>query len=449
MQIECAEYQTEDRATPTAHGARTSAADYDEATEIFDELLKTDNLDEHIASRPPAVETFENALAHALDAAYNVDSYRARTDADDDHAQASSNTAPAPVVAAHISNIAAVTAAHLFLQRVLYRINRLKFFWYDDLRNYDNERSEYLRHVRRRIETPWQEGEQAQLDVDALRREDVREALLSRAAADVSPAPSASGLYFRDEVGEAGYRRLLAIASLDGLVEASQLSRTLGGVSNDVHAVMTRLLVEEYGGGKIQRKHSTFFTSMLTELGMCTEPEGYFELVPWEVLAAINHSFLLSERKRLYLRYVGGLLYTEVSVPASFDHYRAAAERLGMSEAARGYWELHIKEDERHGRWMLHDVALPLAAKYPREAWEIVLGYDQQKFMSDRAGAGVERSVREAEREDVRGGRETARDMKHEATPRAHHEAMQVAQREAAREAGRAHAARKAQEVGA
>ncbi|HUF92136.1 MAG TPA: iron-containing redox enzyme family protein, partial [Candidatus Limnocylindria bacterium] len=87
-------------------------------------------------------------------------------------------------------------------------------------------------------------------------------------------------------------------------------------------------------------------------------------------LATINHSFLLSERKRFFLRYVGGLMYTEVSVPAAFRHYRDTAARLALSEAARGYWELHIREDERHGRWMLHDVALPLAARYPEHAWE-------------------------------------------------------------------------------
>jgi hypothetical protein len=121
------------------------------------------------------------------------------------------------------------------------------------------------------------------------------------------------------------------------------------------------------------------------------------------VLAAINHSFLLSERKRFYLRYVGGLLYTEISVPAAFDNYRAAAERLKLSEAARSYWELHIREDKRHGQWMLHDVALPLAARYPAEAWELLLGYDQQKSISDRAGAAVAAAVQAAERESELG----------------------------------------------
>lgn len=372
MQNEHAAYPARANAPHAAPRRAKPEAIYDEAEESFVELMKVACLDEHVRAYPRAVILFERALEEALAAAY------------DDETRGDKQAA---------------TAAHLFLQRVLYRINRLKLFWYDDLSNYDNERSSYLRSVRERIEVPWQEWELAQLNVAALGREDVREGLLRRAAEDVSPAPSAGGLYFRDEVAEAGYRRLLAIVSLDGLVEASQLSRTLGGVSNDVHAVMTRLLVEEYGGGKLNRKHSTFFTAMLTELGMRTEPEGYFDLVPWEVLAAINHSFLLSERKRFYLRYVGGLLHTETSVPASFDNYRAAAERLGMSEAARGYWDLHIKEDERHGRWMLHDVALPLAAKYPREAWEIVLGYDQQKLMSDRAGAAIVQSAREAERE--------------------------------------------------
>jgi hypothetical protein len=376
MSVERTEYEMRAGAARAALLTREAEVDFGEAEEIFARLVVAERLDESARARTPEVVEFERALDEALALTYDRG--------------AAAEEAPDALRA---------EAAHLFLQRVLYRVNRLKLFWYDDLRNYENERSEYLRAVRGRVEEAWQRWELAQLDPEAIRREDVREALRRRASEDVAPAPSACGLYFRDEVSEAGYRRLLAIASLDGLVEASQLSRTLGGVSNEIHAVMTKLLVEEYGGGRTARKHSTFFTSMLTELGMSAEPEAHFRLVPWEVLAAVNHSFLLSERKRFYLRYVGGLLHTETSVPAAFENYRAAAERLGMSEAARGYWELHIREDERHGRWMLEDVALPLAAKYPEEAWEIVLGYDQQKHLGERAGLAVERAAREAERE--------------------------------------------------
>ena len=347
------------------------------ALEQFATLLRTDDLDGEVSTRPEIVKGFEQALSFALESAFG--------------------------------NGPSDSSAHLFLQRVLYRINRLKFFWYDELDNYKNERSEFLRRVRQRIESRWEPWELRQLASDGLNLKDVSAALRDRAAKDVAPPLSPDSVYFRDEMGVAGYRRLLEIASLDGLVEASQLSRTLGGVANDIHAMMTRLLVEEYGGGRLSRKHSSFFTHMLEELDIDATPEGHFDVVPWEVLASVNHSFLLSERKRYYLRYVGGLLYTEISVPAAFDNYRQAAERLGMSEKARGYWDLHIKEDERHGRWMLNDVALPLAVRYSHNAAEIVLGYDQQKFMSSRAGQATAEAVRAVDRRDL--------------TVRAHHQA--------------------------
>ena len=352
-------------------------ADYNAAGKSFAELLNTAFLDDKVRHPSPTLRAFESGLEGALATVYQGG-------------------------AGDVGRASTHEMAHLFLQRVLYRINRLKLFWFDPLSNYDNERSVYLNKIRNSIEDAWQAWELGLLNVAAVKRENPCDGLVRRSACDLSPATSASQRYFRDDMNLAGYRRLLGIASLDGLVEASQLSRTLGGVSNQIHSMMTRLLVEEYGGGRLHRKHSTFFSAMLNDLNMSTEPEAYFELVPWQVLAGINHSFLLSDRKRFYLRYVGGLLYTEISVPAGFDNYRAAAERLGLSEAARGYWELHIKEDQRHGQWMLHDVALPLAAKYPAEAWEIVLGYDQQKFFSERSGAAIERSARSAEYEAER-----------------------------------------------
>jgi hypothetical protein len=340
--------------------------DYSAAYRSFLSLAKLEHLDHQVRTAPYIASDFEAAVTAALESAYA-----------DSRGEAG--------------------AAHLFLQRVLYAINRLKLFWYDALESYDNERSVYLTAVRDRIEERWQHCELEQHDAEALRRLDVCAALRERAAADVDPPLSVNGRYFRDQAREPGYRALLEIASLDGLVEASQLSRTLGGVGNEVHAVLTRLLLEEYGCGRLPRKHSSYFAVMLTELGMDTTPEAYFDRVPWQVLAAINHSFLLSERKRYFLRYIGGLLYTEISVPAAFRAYHACAQRLGLCASAMAYWDLHIREDERHGRWMLNDIALPLARQYPAHAWELILGYDQQRLFSERAGSAAAAAAREAD----------------------------------------------------
>ena len=50
----------------------------------------------------------------------------------------------------------------------------------------------------------------------------------------------------------------------------------------------------------------------------------------------------------------------QVNGPSVYRSYLAAARRVGLSDAAAGYWELHIKEDERHGGQMVKDVAVPL-----------------------------------------------------------------------------------------
>ncbi|MCH8932359.1 MAG: iron-containing redox enzyme family protein [Nitrospinae bacterium] len=339
--------------------------DYQISEEEFIRLIHLDNLDRQITETPSLVENFEKQLDLALSEAYE--------------------------------NPPGSEKSHLFLQRILYRINRLKLFWYDDLENYVNENSQFLFSLRNRIETAWQGWEAKHLDIEPLKKLEVNLALRHRVKEDLDPEPSREALFFRKEITETGYRRLLAITSLDGLVEASQLSRVLGGASNEVQSMLTRILLEEYGSGKLARKHSSFFAVMLEEFGMETQPEAYFDLVPWEVLANINHSFLLCERKRNFLRYVGSLLYTEVSVPAAFKNYRDASRRLGLSQKGTGYWDLHIKEDQRHGRWMLRDVALPLIERYEESAWEIVWGYDRQRFLSTRAGKAIVQSVRRAE----------------------------------------------------
>ncbi|MEH1818646.1 MAG: iron-containing redox enzyme family protein [Nostoc sp.] len=337
---------------------------YERAEEQFIELLAMEDLDKKLDANPVKASEFEQTLSMAIGAAYGND----RSD----------------------------EQAHRFLQRILYRINRLKLFWYDDLQNYTNERSLYLYSYRDQIETAWQQWELAQLDVAALQQLDVKHALIERASADLNPPLSESSRYIREEMSEVGYRHLLAIGSFDGLVEGSRLCYVLGGAANEVQCTLVRVLIEEYGNGRLSRKHSTFFAQMLAEFGMNTEPEGYFDLVPWQVLAAANHNFLTTDRKRYFLRYSGALTYFEVAGPAAYKNYLAAAQRLELSEAAMGYWELHIREDERHGRWMLDDVALSLAERYPNDAWELLLGYDQEKLMSDRAADAVVQAIREA-----------------------------------------------------
>ena len=72
------------------------------------------------------------------------------------------------------------------------------------------------------------------------------------------------------------------------------------------------IYLQEYGTGRFNKKHSTFYAAMMRELGLSDRNEDYLRLVPWQSLAAMNHNFLLTERRRHYLRYLGGLTFFEV-----------------------------------------------------------------------------------------------------------------------------------------
>ena len=147
--------------------------DYNRAEQQFIELLETEDLDKQLNAYSSIASEFEAAIALAIKQAY-----------------AEKNSSD---------------AAHLFLQRVLYRINRLKLFWYDDLRRYTNERSEYLHSIRDRIEASWQEWESSHLDVAALQQLDVEavtQALISRGEADLNPPLSADSRYLREEMSQ-------------------------------------------------------------------------------------------------------------------------------------------------------------------------------------------------------------------------------------------------------
>jgi hypothetical protein len=340
-------------------GSTTLDFEYQELEEEFVGLLELDDLDRVVSENPERIENFKSELKVSLCDAFKCD---------DGSPQ-----------------------AHLFLQRTLYRINRLKLFWYDGLENYLNEDSAFLFSLCKEIENAWQGWEEG--NIAQKKSGDLITALGDRVEEDLQPEPSIDGLFIRNKISKSGYQRLLAINSLDGLVEASQLSRMLGGVGNEVQTMLTRILWEEYGSGKFSRKHSTHFVTMMEECDMDSQPEAYFDLAPWEVLANINHSFFLSERKKNFLRYVGGLLYTEVSVPAAFQNIKMAGERLKIGDKGISYWDIHIREDIRHGQWMLDDVALPLVQKYPEQGWDMVKGYDQQKFISSRATSAIVESI--------------------------------------------------------
>lgn len=340
-----------------------------EAERAFSSLVRMPDLDAQVARDPALMGPLQDWLDESLDRVW-----RAGSDTDD----------------------AALVSDRLASQRILYGINRLRLYWFDDPAHYVNEHSRVLHALGRRIENAWQAWLEARLPASALETSAPDTLVRQWFERDRVPVDNADARWFATEADLAAYRRLLEIASLNGLVEASQMARVLGGASDPVQSTLTRIFLEEYGGGRLHRKHSTFFAAMLEEQGLSTQAEAYLDRVPWQVLAVINQAFFLTESRSHYLRFCGAFTYTEVSTPASFARYVAAAQRLGLASGRTDYWTLHVKEDARHGQWMIDEIALPLIDRFPAQAPALLQGYARQRLIEGDAARATAEACRAA-----------------------------------------------------
>jgi hypothetical protein len=166
------------------NSSTTENVDFIATEKQFIDLLNLENLDQEVTQSPQLVEGLEAAIAFAIPLAYGD------------------------------ASALGDEAAHRFLQRILYRINRLNLFWYDDLRHYKNERSFYLQWVRDRIESVWQDWELGQIDVASLKQQNVQQTLEVWYEEDLNPPITENRRFLREEMDYEGYRWLLAIASL-------------------------------------------------------------------------------------------------------------------------------------------------------------------------------------------------------------------------------------------
>ncbi|MES1022528.1 iron-containing redox enzyme family protein [Gloeocapsa sp. BRSZ] len=339
------------------------ARKYNQSEQQLKALINLEELDERIQAQPWMVSEFELVIEDAIAAAYQ--------------------------------STASCGLAQHFLHRLLYRINRLKLFWYDNLRHYTNERSIYLHLCREKIETAWQQWELASIDVLTLQTLDVQTSLLAQINGDRLLWDTQQEHDQQHEMTHAEYHKLLAIAAFETLQARNKFFRTLANAVNEVESKLTQLLLEDYSRNYLSTQHSTLLAQMLSELQLNSIPEAYFKIVPYEVLACANHNFLLTDCKRLFLRCIGGMIYSEIAKSTTYKHYLVAAQRLGLS-ATKSYWERCIIEDECYKHRILEEVALPLVEKYPASAWELLLGYEQQKQIHQRASAATLNSCRES-----------------------------------------------------
>ncbi len=198
-------------------------------------------------------------------------------------------------------------------------------------------------------------------------------------ARELPSTPSASELAIRKSADpqRAGRNWLIQFAP-DFLSEASPMIRNVAGYYGPVQSEWFKVIIDEYGYGVHDTKHSTLFENTLTSVGLGADLHRYWQYYLTSSLMMSNYFHYLGKNHELFFRYLGALYYTETTL---VDFCRRAADLLTEvfgPDADVTYFTEHVHIDTHHGRMALEKMIIPIVEQCGESVIpEIVRGFEE------------------------------------------------------------------------
>ncbi|GAA0470253.1 iron-containing redox enzyme family protein [Streptomyces stramineus] len=180
----------------------------------------------------------------------------------------------------------------------------------------------------------------------------------------------------------------------DFLSEASPMIRNVLGHYGAPQSEWFKIVIDEYGYGVHDTKHSRLFEQTLESAGLQSDIHRYWQYYLVSSLMVNNYFHYLGKNHELFFRYVGALYYTEATL---VDFCRRAAalltEVFGDGVDAR-YFTEHVHIDQHHGRMALEKLIEPLIEAHGESVIpEIVRGIEEYRVIQTIADEDFARQI--------------------------------------------------------
>lgn len=199
----------------------------------------------------------------------------------------------------------------------------------------------------------------------------LREVMPQLVAADDGPSLSA----FMAETGTLEHMcQIVKHRSLYQLKEADPHTYAIPHLRGRAKEILAEIQAGEYGAdGPHYKMHATLFAQTMRELGLDDQPNRYLDEVPAGGLALSNVISLFGLHRRWRGALLGHLAVFEMTSVAPMGRYGAALRRLGATDAARRFYDVHVLADAVHETLVL-DMVEAFEADEPRLAGDVVFG---------------------------------------------------------------------------
>jgi len=152
--------------------------------------------------------------------------------------------------------------------------------------------------------------------------------------------------------------------ALDGLTEASAMSRNLAGAYGPEQSALFKIFIDEFGYGVYEAKHTTIFAKMLRSRGMRAHMHAYWNFYLPCPMATNNYYYYLSRDHAQFFRYAGAVTYAEAVFAPGFVKMIKVYRDIFGDDVDLHYCEEHAHIDQHHGRITREQVLLALAERH-------------------------------------------------------------------------------------
>ncbi|TSD45868.1 iron-containing redox enzyme family protein [Rhodococcus sp. KBS0724] len=188
-----------------------------------------------------------------------------------------------------------------------------------------------------------------------------------------STGPSMSKFMATDASTEQ-FQEVLIHRSLNQLRESDVHTLGIPRLSGAPKAALVEVQADEYGGGRLERMHSTLFANTMRELGLSDRYAHYLNVVPAVTLASLNVLSLFGFHRRLLGALIGHLCAVETTSSLPSKNYSAGLRRLGFGSRATLFYDEHVEADSVHEQIAVRDLAGKLAEQDPTISSDILFG---------------------------------------------------------------------------
>ena len=262
---------------------------------------------------------------------------------------------------------------HEDLQLSLHNLYELHYRGFEDV-DPQAEWDPDLLAVRARLERLLEASLHAQVPVGSLPEvpaPDVAARLTAVVADDGGPSLSA---FLAGEATADQFREFVVHRSVYELKEADPHTWVIPRLAGRAKAALAEVQIDEYGGGRPERMHSSLYARTMRALGLDDSYGSYVERVPAITLATVNVMSLFGLHRRLRGAIVGHLAAFEMTSTVPNRRYGDGLRRLGFGTDATWFFDEHVEADAVHEQVAAHDMCGGLVADEPALLADVYLG---------------------------------------------------------------------------